>query len=133
MNVSSLINVIHVQPVTLPQWFVLVGTALVAWGLYRKRRRDSYPSYHEIPATILTHMPLRKELEALNGKVDVIVSLSTIVPPSITTYLPHTQLTHFCFVLADCRKWHRWAYHGEYSGTIGFQSGRIRAALYGRW
>mmetsp|Transcript_14328 Transcript_14328/g.28902 ORF Transcript_14328/g.28902 Transcript_14328/m.28902 type:complete len:663 (+) Transcript_14328:82-2070(+) len=41
--------------------------------IWKKRLRETYPSYDEIPATILAHMPSKKDLAELDQRVDVIV------------------------------------------------------------
>ena len=51
----------------------IVLASLLAAALRRKRVRDLYPNYDEIPSTILTHAPTRKELEELDQSVDVVV------------------------------------------------------------
>ena len=45
---------------------------LFIWN--NQRLRESYPTYDQIPATILAHMPSKKELAQLDNTLDVIVS-----------------------------------------------------------
>ena len=52
----------------------LLTTALFLWRKWLRDLRAMYPAYNEIPATILSHMPSKKELQSLDKSVDVVVS-----------------------------------------------------------
>ena len=52
---------------------VLVGLFLGS-KLIVQDIRATYPDYDEIPSTILSHIPTRKELQELDNSVDVVVS-----------------------------------------------------------
>jgi len=47
---------------------------LLLFLLWNERLREFYPTYDKIPATILSHMPSKKESAELDNAVDVIVS-----------------------------------------------------------
>jgi hypothetical protein len=58
---------------------LFLGAIVLVTGLILRKKwirdlRETYPAYHEIPSTILTHMSTRKELQDLDKTVDVVVS-----------------------------------------------------------
>lgn len=78
--------------------FVVLSVVLL---LCRKRvyDADSYPSYHEIPDSVLTHTPSKKELVELGQNVDVIVRVSSTISRFLYEILKANLLVRLEFVI----------------------------------